>query len=439
MILGALLLTIAVRKTITINIDGDKRIITTLALTVGGALRLAQIPLHQEDFLSPNINEMLQDGDTIRIKRASQIHIMVDGDSFMFMSAERSLDTLLPLLDKTIYPDDLLVVNGLSYDPNVLLPSLPTLSIQIIRATPLSVILKGEQLNFHTATATLGQALWESGIHLHAKDNAEPNIDTLVDKPLKVTIQPSSKIEFQLSDRNIIERTSASTVGKALSEIGLPLQGLDYSLPPEDISLPPDGKIQVMRVQEEIITETSSIPIETQYQPASDVSIDNQQIIQSGEFGILAQRIRIRYENDIEVERITESEYVSKEPSPRIIGYGTKIEPHTVSTPDGPVQYWRALDMYAVSYNPTSAGGTTTATGLPLQKGVAAIDPRYVPYGTRLYIPGYGEAVAADTGPGITPRMIDLGYGDDDFVSWHQPVKVYFLWPPPENIVWIIP
>ncbi|MGW8144165.1 MAG: 3D domain-containing protein, partial [Anaerolineales bacterium] len=102
-------------------------------------------------------------------------------------------------------------------------------------------------------------------------------------------------------------------------------------------------------------------------------------------------------------------------------------------------KYWRALNMYAISYNVTSNGGYGTATGIPLNKGIAAIDPSYIPYGTRMYVPGYGEALAADTGGGINGRMIDLGYLDENYVSWHEWVTVYFLWPPPENIVWIIP
>jgi 3D (Asp-Asp-Asp) domain-containing protein len=94
--------------------------------------------------------------------------------------------------------------------------------------------------------------------------------------------------------------------------------------------------------------------------------------------------------------------------------------------------------MYATSYHP-SVTGDITASGLPLRKGVAAIDIRYIPFYTRMYVPGYGEALAADTGSGVKGRWIDLGYSDDDYVSWHKWVTVYFLWPPPENIVWIIP
>jgi 3D (Asp-Asp-Asp) domain-containing protein len=49
-----------------------------------------------------------------------------------------------------------------------------------------------------------------------------------------------------------------------------------------------------------------------------------------------------------------------------------------------------------------------TASGLPVGKGVVAVDPRLIPLGTRLFVPGYGKAVAADVGIAIKGRIIDL-------------------------------
>jgi peptidoglycan DL-endopeptidase CwlO len=51
-----------------------------------------------------------------------------------------------------------------------------------------------------------------------------------------------------------------------------------------------------------------------------------------------------------------------------------------------------------------------TATGIPVGWGVAAVDPGVIPLGTRLSIPGYGEAVAADTGGSIVGGRIDLWF-----------------------------
>ena len=51
-----------------------------------------------------------------------------------------------------------------------------------------------------------------------------------------------------------------------------------------------------------------------------------------------------------------------------------------------------------------------TASGLPVGHGIVAVDPSVIPLGTRLYVPGYGEAVAADTGGAVRGAMIDLWF-----------------------------
>jgi 3D (Asp-Asp-Asp) domain-containing protein len=51
-----------------------------------------------------------------------------------------------------------------------------------------------------------------------------------------------------------------------------------------------------------------------------------------------------------------------------------------------------------------------TATGLPVGWGIAAVDPAVIPLGTRLIVPGYGEAVAADTGSAVRGAAIDLWF-----------------------------
>lgn len=49
-----------------------------------------------------------------------------------------------------------------------------------------------------------------------------------------------------------------------------------------------------------------------------------------------------------------------------------------------------------------------TASGRPCAKGAVAVDPRLIPLGTQLFVPGYGKAVAADVGTAIKGRIIDL-------------------------------
>jgi peptidoglycan DL-endopeptidase CwlO len=49
-----------------------------------------------------------------------------------------------------------------------------------------------------------------------------------------------------------------------------------------------------------------------------------------------------------------------------------------------------------------------TASGLPVGPGIIATDPSVIPLGTRVFVPGYGKAVAADTGSAVKGNTIDL-------------------------------
>ncbi|MBR5914051.1 MAG: 3D domain-containing protein [Selenomonadaceae bacterium] len=73
------------------------------------------------------------------------------------------------------------------------------------------------------------------------------------------------------------------------------------------------------------------------------------------------------------------------------------------------MNYRAVMAMEATAYLPTdgSAEGLT-AMGIPATYGVVAVDPDVIPLGSRVYIPGYGEAIAADTGGAIIGYCIDL-------------------------------
>ena len=66
----------------------------------------------------------------------------------------------------------------------------------------------------------------------------------------------------------------------------------------------------------------------------------------------------------------------------------------------------RQLTVVATAYS--LHGGT--ASGLPTGPGVVAVDPTVIPLGTRLFIPGYGPGIAADTGTAIKGLRIDLWF-----------------------------
>src|SRR4029077_15292307 len=92
----------------------------------------------------------------------------------------------------------------------------------------------------------------------------------------------------------------------------------------------------------------------------------------------------------------------------------------------------RVYTMEATAYTAMTAKANPTgytANGMRAKYGIVAVDPELIPLGSHVFIPGYGLAIAADTGGALVGRRIDLcmdRYGDA-IQFGRQPVTVYVV------------
>jgi len=96
----------------------------------------------------------------------------------------------------------------------------------------------------------------------------------------------------------------------------------------------------------------------------------------------------------------------------------------------GTSRYSRALTMTATAYTAYDDGNSHyTYRGNYVRKGLVAVDPSVIPLGTRLYIPGYGYAVADDIGGAIKGNKIDLAFDSrsEALQFGRQTITVYIV------------
>ena len=125
-------------------------------------------------------------------------------------------------------------------------------------------------------------------------------------------------------------------------------------------------------------------------------------------------------------------EIVLPSPSPTPLPIAEQVSiPAILETPYGEITYDQVIrDMWGVSYDSSCLGcSDTTATGMKQGYGVVAVDPKIIPLYSRLYVPGYGIAVAGDVGGAVKGKVIDLGYDKLDGQWAAHYVDVYVLVP----------
>jgi uncharacterized protein YabE (DUF348 family) len=374
------------------------------------------------------------------------IHI-VDGQKIITLQPKsQAAAAIVAEAGLKLAPADKLYYNGYELPVDYNLPPGANGTLQIRHPQEVTLVTPDGEQKFQSTAQTVGQAVAENGLILYTNDFLSPPVQTPLNASVTVIYRPARELTISIGETTLTVKSSAKTVGQALAEAGIPLIGLDKSLPAESKPVPANGKIKIIRVAETFSLQQKTVPFQIEYQPSDDLDLDTQNILQAGQPGLAVTRIRVRLEDGKEVSTQTEDETIVQPPVSQIVGTGTKATLQTVPGSKPPLQYWRAISMYATWYSPCHSGTNKcsygTASGLPVMRGVVAmIRANYnAMQGQQLYIPGYGKAVIGDIGGGTSQGpWIDLAYADDDpsdrLEGW---VMVYFLAPIPPNVLYII-
>ena len=154
-----------------------------------------------------------------------------------------------------------------------------------------------------------------------------------------------------------------------------------------------------------IETRTVEVPVVVQYERVDTLPKGEEKVLQEGTVGLDEVEEEIHYKQgdvidtkELQRKRITPMQ-------PKVVQVGTR----EVEVSRSYDRVREVITMEATAYLPTDGGGDgITATGIRARHGVVAVDPNVIPLGTRVYIPGYGEAIAADTGGDIIGNRIDV-------------------------------
>ncbi|MBR7179331.1 MAG: G5 domain-containing protein [Oscillospiraceae bacterium] len=284
------------------------------------------------------------------------------------------------------------------------------------------VIYDGDDRQIVISEATEPSAvLAEAGIELGRADLVEMNEEGM--RP-EITVRRLQLIRINNGGQSMVTCTYGCTVGELLELLNMPLNEGD-AIDAELSAQTYDGmELNIDRWTTVNETYTEEIPFVTEYVEEKLMLKGDEEVRTEGVNGVLTHTAAVTYFNGQEVSREVVSSEQTVAPVNEVIAQGTleaekgklTIGDGVIVTADGKVYtYDRTMKVKATAYTHTDAGcNMTTATGTTVHWGTVAVDPKLIPYGTKMFIVSndgkyvYGLSAAEDCGGSIKGNRIDL-------------------------------
>lgn len=340
-------------------------------------------------------------------------------------------------------------------DRGVLLTSLVCIAVAVtsVVAVPIAfaknevsvnLLDSGRTFTAQTSAKTVGEFLEKNDIALGSQDLLDTSADLPIEDGMDIIIRRAMPLTVNAGTDTKDISMIAGTVSEALSLAGVNADTDDEVYPGTDSYVRPGMTIDFIDVQVKYDTTTKVIGYQEVTREDDDMLKGDSEIVQYGEEGEMETKTKQVYKNGVLYSQEVVSETVTKEPVNEIKAIGTRVVrtgPSVTTAAElgsgGPSadQIREVRNMQATAY----WGDTMTSTGVyprvasGSSYGTVAADPNVLPYGTMLYIPGYGYGRVEDTGgfvnwPGGS-NVIDLFMSNADIGSaWgRRNVTVYVL------------
>ncbi len=280
-------------------------------------------------------------------------------------------------------------------------------------AREVRVIVGDQVISVATTAVRVSDILRQAGVQLEEGDRVAPELRERLYGQATVTVTRAVPVVISAGGRTIEVRSTGPQVRHALAMAGVLLRPEDKVSPGMEAGLRPGMQIRVIRVTAEVITR--QVRVAYRVERRSDPSLDRgtTKVLRQGLEGLREQKVLVTYEDGKAVKENVLSSKTLREPVSKLLAVGTRNPVRTLMTSRGTYRYRDSYRMLATAYEPgprscgKSADGYT-AIGLKAEPGIVAVDPKVIPLRTKLYIEGYGPAIAGDVGSAIKGHRIDL-------------------------------
>ncbi|XJZ27366.1 3D domain-containing protein [Bacillota bacterium Lsc_1132] len=263
-------------------------------------------------------------------------------------------------------------------------------------------------------------------------DQISPEPQKKIKNKMRVTIKQANHLTLVDGGKQQQVWSTSATVADFLTQQGIKLNDLDRVEPSLNETVKDHDVVNIIRVEK--VTDVVEEPLQFAVVSQKDTGLEKgtQKVVAEGQPGLVSKEYEVVFENGKEVSRKLIREKKVRDKQDKIVAVGTKDLALQVSR--GEVSGGKELYVSTTAYTADCNGCSgNTSTGINLRANphakVIAVDPSVIPLGTKVYVEGYGYAIAADTGASIKGYKIDVFFpSKSDAFRWGaKKVKIKIL------------
>ena len=307
----------------------------------------------------------------------------------------------------------------------------PTKTITLVR--------NGQAEPVRTRAVTVRDLLNEENIERTPADALDVDPSSLLTDGETITYRAAVPVTLVVDGIAQTVQTSADTVGDLLAQQQVTFDGHDRVMPAAPTFISADGTVRVEHVSSWVERVDQAVPAPTQHRLSFDLAVGRVKVMEKGVPGEreISYLVTRQTDRNAPPRRTIVGRRIVRRPQPRVIAAGvgdfSSLAALAKLGYEGTLRLAKAaLSMVATAYTANCYGCSgVTASGQRAGHGIVAVDPAVIPLGSHLYIPGYGTAVAGDTGGAIRGNRVDLGFNshEDAMQFGRRSVIVYVLHP----------
>lgn len=393
----------ALKTTVVINDNGEEQTVQTHAKTVGEVLDQNDITVNAHDELSHDLNADVEGGMTIDYKTANEVTVTVNGEKNTYYT---TLDTV----EDFLIDHNLNVTNRdeLSHDLGDKIEE--GMHLDINKAFQVTLVNGGKKEKLWTTGGTVKQFLNDNQVNYSKNSNDKLNLklNDELDENTKIKIvrvdikekEIEEKVPFETEKQE--DDTLEEGQEKVISEGKEGLNVKTYEITNEDGKKSSEKLINT-EVQKK--QKNKVVAVGTKKATTAKKSDRNLQTLASKESSSKESSNKEPSNKDTSNKKDEKSDA-------SVTNTSTKEESSSQSSE-------KTMTMNASAYTASCSGCSGhTATGIDLNANpnmkVIAVDPNVIPLGSKVWVEGYGEAIAGDTGGAIKGNRIDLHFPSKD-------------------------